>query len=1250
MFAILSLLFLSAAQAWQIRPTPGYIIPSHYCDVDPIALSLDWEFYDFGLVAKHSNATSFYYYTETPDSSEYYNHPLVVGYSNDNDYDFYATYFAPAAGTCYNHSSGPIYGPIVKFGSLLYLYTPDKLFYVLDKNKQPTPKCDIPIDDRIDCGSIGTTQSMCEESGCCWNPPMYYDGKSSSIPWCYFHPEPREDPYVCPKDFPYICELRDPYIAISRLGQNWTLTLPCNKLQYGNVDNGLTACYMDNTPNIGLRYGPDDDPNWVDFSRFRGEVTTFEPQHTQPGWPWNPYKEIDPKQSAFARRLGLRNLIFFNTDDLGYYSACEEFTGYTHSKFVSGGRMTAYTARACISYLTPAFMSRDTGLYYIRRLNDQYYFHLSLIYDKSVTIECNAGVGEGAFRDRNGVCVYYAEVIRPGNYTTIKLRSFSMNSDEPGVFTNMPGATFTENSLIDFHSETGSQFSILSYPASTHTPPPTFSSVNNPTFTAESSFRVYLFGSNTPIPYERLHGDTFEARSPLLWSKVGTLTQRSSETTLSRNKYYIRTESKDKFVRYTDYVVHRYPWQLTVSIVLAIEIFLWLIGSLRVIYSTYKQKKRISTRMKAVNYTIGGLIYLLLGHLVIIDIAVGILLIIPNTIVVFAAKRYCFLPLSSFAVRKFFKFSNKPIHNYPFVPKLTPLYFSKAAQAKLGLWKTLLCIPFLVSIVLASNPGQTYNAQRVKFESDYSGDQRISTSDFDFMLYPVPNAVTTIAGYDQDGIAVFSADITVTDKTKSDYVCTYQYSGLANKRNKWGFYHSSKEFCACEKMKTPQCLIYEKEHWTPTKDQKSTRNKCKEVDWDGGMSFPDNLETVYLGATEIYTKCCHIGMLGRGQRTTLCSVEPVLGTTHMDVYDCGQMVPTLGLHIIVKDASGSVILDQEYETQEFLTFESDILTLTFDSAGYQPAPPGRVGVLMQNQDVKCVYSQLEAFGISNSAFIKTVGVPTSEGGAVLNVKADVTADYDACRFAQAETFDPGYLDAQYQPLSTYMNCQIDFFPADPITETVYRDCRQRNAPVVTQNDNKYIREVSYLVPQGTLSSSNCGGHISVSAKSIIASSFDADEHSLTADDITCSKCTGHWGTEQAICVCTSATPGLLLVSPTDVYTIPLATVLETSNTPFDLHMVFANPYVTYLTLKDGTNVKLPTDDLEDPTEYVPNPDEDSTHPANDPSIKDDFWSNFSKILIIVGVALAIAAGVITILVILCNLSKTSKNKMIYKTQ
>jgi len=1242
MFRFLICVLLSSAQAWQIRPKPGYLIATHYCELQREEIERDWDFYDFGLVAKHKNATPFYYYTDTPVDGQSYSHPIIVGYANNADYDYFATYYTTATGPCYNFSSGPLYGPIVKYNEMSYIYTPDRL-YIRTNVPIPAPRCDIPVSDRRDCGVVGTTEDACFEAGCCWDPPQYLQLNETNMmrPWC-FHgsDDTKDEDDICPPGFPYKCTPDPPSLNISR--DNFSIRLGCYKLEYGCTEDNAATCCMDTTPNQGFNYGPDGE-DWVSFVRFRDPICGYEPEATG-CWPWVETTEADPKQMAYARKMGLRNIKNYNhINEYRYNSACEEFTGYTHSKFVYNGIITAYTARACISYLTPSFMWRNTGLYYIRKLDEENYFHLSLVYDGSTPIDCNSGVGEGSFRDRNGVCVYYAEAVRPGNYTTLKLRSISLNADVPGTFTNMPGATFTENSLIDYHSDTGPSFSLLSYPASTHTRPPQFSTLNDPKFNADSAFRVYLYGSNTPISYHRLHGETFEAWSPLMWTKLGTLNQRSTNCILARNKYYVHSNTSSKLVAYTDYVVHRYPWQLALSIVIGIELFLLLIGSMRVIYSTYKTTR--STGKQVFNYTLGGLVYLLLGHLVIIDIAVGILLIIPNIIVVVDGKRYCFLPLSSFAVRKFFKFSKIPIRNYPLIPKLTPLYFSKTTKAqRLGFWKTMACIPFLISVVLAGNPGQSYNPQRVKFDSSYSGEERISTADFEFTLFPVPGSKTTIAGYDQDSKAVFSADITVTDKTKTDYACTYEYSATSNERTKWGFYHTSKELCVCERMKEPQCLIYEKEHENPY--GKDTRNKCTKVDFDGNIGFPANIDTVFLGATEIYTRCCQIGMLGRGQRTTLCGVKPILADTHMDVFNCGQMVPTLGINVIIRDAGGAVIFDDDFETQDFATFDTDALSMSFDTAGWQPSPPGRVGVLMYNQDVKSIYAQLESFGISNSAFIKTQGIPT-EGGYTLNVKADITAGDDTCRFGQAAQLDPLYLDAQYKPLSTYMNCQVDFLTTQPEVHTVNRNCKQRNAPVTTQT-GAYIQEVTYLSPQGTLSTYSCGGHITVKAHSVIASSFDADDHSLTADDITCSKCTGHWGTEQAICTCTSSTAGLLHVQPTDVYTIPLAVVLDTANNAYELQMVFANPYVTHLTLKDGTNVKLPTDDLQDPTEYVPNPDEDSTKPANDPTITDDFWTNLSKILIIIGIAIAIAAGVILLIIIFCNISKS--NKISYNMQ
>lgn len=616
----------------------------------------------------------------------------------------------------------------------------------------------------------------------------------------------------------------------------------------------------------------------------------------------------------------------------------------------------------------------------------------------------------------------------------------------------------------------------------------------------------------------------------------------------------------------------------------------------------------------------------------------GIVLILPNTLAVLVGKRYCFFPLSMYATRKYFKFSKRGIRNPPLWPKLVPLYFSSKRPA-IGFWRTILCLPFLLSLVSASNTGQAYNPQSVSFESKFVGDERISTADFEFDLIPVINAVTTISGYDQDGTPVFSADITVTDKTKSQYVCTYKYSGLANKRFTWNVHYKNSEFCVCESMKEPQCLIWENIQQWPT-GVKIPRNKCSGHDFDDGMSIPDNLGILLLGSTELYSRCCEIGLLGRGQDTTLCAANPVLGTSHVDVFDCGQQQPTLGLNIIVRDAAGSIIVEEDFQTQEFQSFDSEQLQMTFDAAGYQPSPPGKIGVLMHGEDVKAVYAEMEAFGITNSAFAKSIGLPTEEGGNVLNFKADIFASDSACRFGQSEEFDPGKLDAQYQPLSTYMNCQVDFLTSTAEKNTVLRDLKLRNAPV-TDNSGEFVVSVDYLQPQGTLTTHSCGGHITVRAKSTIANSFDADKHSLTADDITCSQCSGHWGTEQAKCICTTNTIGLLVVKPTDIYTIPLATVLDSSSTEFELLVVVGNPYAEYLLLEDGTSVKLPTEDLEAPSEYDPDDGEgNSVNPAVDPSIEDDFLKNLGKIILIIIAGVAIFAGVILVILLLCSLRRS----------
>jgi len=51
-------------------------------------------------------------------------------------------------------------------------------------------ECNVPTDQRKDCGYSGTKQSDCEASGCCWVPA----GEGSSIPWCFFKAGPSPSP------------------------------------------------------------------------------------------------------------------------------------------------------------------------------------------------------------------------------------------------------------------------------------------------------------------------------------------------------------------------------------------------------------------------------------------------------------------------------------------------------------------------------------------------------------------------------------------------------------------------------------------------------------------------------------------------------------------------------------------------------------------------------------------------------------------------------------------------------------------------------------------------------------------------------------------------------------------------------------------------------------------------------------------------------------------------------------------------
>lgn len=47
--------------------------------------------------------------------------------------------------------------------------------------KSTGSSCSVEDGQKVDCGYVGTSQSSCESSGCCWSPA----GENSQTPWCY---------------------------------------------------------------------------------------------------------------------------------------------------------------------------------------------------------------------------------------------------------------------------------------------------------------------------------------------------------------------------------------------------------------------------------------------------------------------------------------------------------------------------------------------------------------------------------------------------------------------------------------------------------------------------------------------------------------------------------------------------------------------------------------------------------------------------------------------------------------------------------------------------------------------------------------------------------------------------------------------------------------------------------------------------------------------------------------------------------
>lgn len=56
------------------------------------------------------------------------------------------------------------------------------LYTVTAEDTEELDKCEVDSKKKVDCGKVGTTQTECENKGCCWK-----EDNTPGIPWC-FHP------------------------------------------------------------------------------------------------------------------------------------------------------------------------------------------------------------------------------------------------------------------------------------------------------------------------------------------------------------------------------------------------------------------------------------------------------------------------------------------------------------------------------------------------------------------------------------------------------------------------------------------------------------------------------------------------------------------------------------------------------------------------------------------------------------------------------------------------------------------------------------------------------------------------------------------------------------------------------------------------------------------------------------------------------------------------------------------------------
>lgn len=1115
------------------------------------------------------------------------------------------------------------------------------------------PFCTADPLKRIGCGHLGITPSECTSKGCCWNPTTHYENETYvKVPWCFIKgtPDTLELPIAHTNKCPF------EYFNQSQIVQG-ARTFYGVKLNFTNSEKyvGSKSCARS-----------DKDNEWSDISLEPRQVFDDFPPIEAGGYFMNPtyyhdhnyviptYRDLGiPCSTAHKKvgtKYGLYNLVAHSLSTTDVNGDVIETQACCAKACTSDGCRTwdidgnLYYLNSCLmSPVSVTLMSYEHSTT-IQMLPEGYLLTFNLYYARASVPDCPPPYP--SFRVA-GVCVYLDEPMRFGNYGNISVMTFNHDPPGPGSASWSPGAIDALGRRTTRDTFYG--LKNFSVPISSHA----ILSVNPSSgiLTGPAYLSAYLTAASTRI-HVSCTNKTCAVDAPLLSSfsipiaPAGDPTYKPLKLISYSGNVFAPTVWASPFLTWSSYALQRYvlPSYVTGIIVTAGILIAGCYIRMWAALAFSDHLKVIPRRAKVWRAIFGGLAYFSILFPGLLDIFMCVVLLPLNICLLPFSRMVMFFPVTSYLTRKLFK--KYKVVSKVLRPRVRTVW---PANRDMPAWRTLFILtPFLISIVSCSTLGSQSSSARFIASKASEGDTARFTIDESITIPATRGFELEYTALDSSGSTVFTGGVRIGEKTAVPALCDYAYSGLPYKAETFVYKDNFNEHCECaHQHKGPRCWFWEScrrngdcptSFESPVDPTLTSTSRCDASDVDN-IPIPSNWDVKACGGTAIYSNLLDIGLLGRGSEVVFCSATPIPTHDRVDVYKCANSPAIVTAIIWQRDSSGNLLYEEEIEVSSTEAIENDNMRVVVDATTMQVDLPAFLGIMYMPSAPPEMLAELTPFNTPDSSFAKFVGIPSATISVAANV--DITTSGLSCVFGSPQNLDPGNIRANYLPLTARTKCIHEIQQPEDYIVNGYRRAGQVGIPFVdAQSDcnDKDCIPFSVNMPRLTLSSFNCDNYVTVHLRTSADVQVSSEVEYIDAASISCSTCTGYWGSQGASCSCTFAVSGVYSSLPSSVTSTPLVLAVSEPGT-LDVRFTFANPYDNAWTSTQGGYVTLPVDGLSEPPFVVPcvTCGGDGTDDTGiNPPLVDNWWDTYKWIVITV---LCIAAPFIFIVLFCCLLPK-----------